>query len=46
LSYYYHAWTGQEPKCILHEFNNYRLKQYSFDDETYQQFENKILSYW
>ncbi|CAG8653354.1 22208_t:CDS:2, partial [Gigaspora rosea] len=23
LSYYYRAWTGQEPKCILREFNNF-----------------------
>ncbi|CAG8570449.1 9708_t:CDS:2, partial [Cetraspora pellucida] len=39
--------SGQEPKCILHKFNNFHLKYSHFDNETYQHFENKnILSYW
>ncbi|CAG8836551.1 20678_t:CDS:2, partial [Gigaspora margarita] len=46
LSYYYRAWTGQEPKCILREFNNFRIKNYPFDDKTYQQFKDDVLSYW
>jgi len=46
LSYYYRAWTGQEPKCILREFNNFRMKDHPFDDKTYQQFKDNVLSYW
>ncbi|CAG8750090.1 40183_t:CDS:2 [Gigaspora margarita] len=46
LFYYYRAWTGQEPKCILCEFNNFYIKNNPFDDETYQQFKDDVLSYW
>ncbi|RIB25225.1 hypothetical protein C2G38_2166500 [Gigaspora rosea] len=46
LSYYYRAWTGQEPKCILREFNNFHMKNDPFDDKTYQQFKDDVLSYW
>ncbi|CAG8748786.1 45945_t:CDS:2 [Gigaspora margarita] len=37
---------SQEPKCILHEFNNFCIKNNPFDDETYQQFKDDVLSYW
>ncbi|CAG8827262.1 304_t:CDS:2, partial [Cetraspora pellucida] len=47
LNYYYRAWAGQEPKCILREFNNFHLKNSPFNDKTYQQFEDEdALSYW
>jgi len=23
LMYYYHAWSGKEPKCILREFDDF-----------------------
>ncbi|CAG8609149.1 4568_t:CDS:2, partial [Cetraspora pellucida] len=36
----------QEPKCILREFNNFRMKDHPFDDKTYQQFKDNVLSYW
>ena len=46
LMYYYCAWSEKEPKCILNEFNNFRLAQYPFDLNTYRQFNNDIWSYW
>ncbi|GBB84310.1 hypothetical protein RclHR1_10920005 [Rhizophagus clarus] len=42
LMYYYCAWSGKEPKCILSEFNDFRLAQYPFDLNTYRQFNNDI----
>jgi len=46
LMYYYRAWSGKKPKCILNEFNNFRLAQYPFDLNTYRQFNNDIWRYW
>jgi len=46
LMYYYRAWSGKEPKCILSEFNDFRLAKYPFDLNSYRQFNNDIWSYW
>ncbi|CAB4424904.1 unnamed protein product [Rhizophagus irregularis] len=46
LMYYYRAWSEKEPKCILSEFNDFRLAQYPFDLDTYRQFNNDIWRYW
>ena len=40
LIYYYRAWSGKEPTCILHEFSDFSISVYSFDDNTYNQFSN------
>jgi len=45
LIYYYQAWFGKESTCILHEFDDFRLEKYPFDDNTYKQF-NDIWRYW
>ncbi|PKY32840.1 hypothetical protein RhiirB3_493158 [Rhizophagus irregularis] len=46
LMYYYHVWSGKEPKCILREFDDFRLAKYPFDLESYKQFDNDIFRYW
>ena len=46
LMYYYRAWSGNEPKCIIREFDDFRLAKYPFDLETYRQFNNDIWRYW
>ncbi|PKY60755.1 hypothetical protein RhiirA4_484830 [Rhizophagus irregularis] len=44
--YYYRAWSGKEPKCILCEFDDFWLVKYPFDLESYRQFDNDIWRYW
>ncbi|PKK56855.1 hypothetical protein RhiirC2_799164 [Rhizophagus irregularis] len=46
LMYYYRAWSGKEPKCILREFDDFRLAKYPFDLESYRQFNDDIWRYW
>lgn len=46
LMYYYHAWSGKEPKCIIREFDDFRLSKYPFDIDTYKQFNDDIWRYW
>jgi hypothetical protein len=46
LMYYYKAWSGKEPKCILREFDDFRIEKYPFDMNTYNQFDNDIWRYW
>src|SRR6266542_5452174 len=46
LMYYYHAWSEKEPKCILREFDDFRLAKYPFDLNSYRQFNNNIWRYW
>ena len=46
LMYYYRAWSGKEPKCILKEFNDFRLAEYPFDLDIYRQFNSDIWRYW
>ncbi|EXX56151.1 hypothetical protein RirG_218840 [Rhizophagus irregularis DAOM 197198w] len=46
LMYYYRAWSEKEPKCILREFDDFRLAKYPFDLESYRQFDNDIWCYW
>ncbi|PKY33237.1 hypothetical protein RhiirB3_475722 [Rhizophagus irregularis] len=46
LMYYYRAWSGKEPKCILREFDDFWLAKYPFDLESYRQFDNDIWRYW
>lgn len=45
LAYYYKAWFGKDPICILDEFYSFSKKVYPFDDETCKQF-NDIVRYW
>ena len=44
--YYYHAWTGKESKCIIREFDDFRLNKHPFDIDTYKQFNDDIWRYW
>ena len=46
LGYYYRAWSGKESKCILKEFDDFRLEVYPFDLATWNQFNNDIYKYW
>ena len=46
LMYYYRAWSGKEPKCILREFNDFWLGKFPFDLKSYRQFNNDIWRYW
>ena len=46
LIYYYRAWSGKEPKCILKEFDNFRLENYPFNLITWNQFNGDIFQYW
>jgi hypothetical protein len=46
LAYYYQAWFGKEAKCILKEFDDFRLKKYPFDTATWNQFLSNIYHYW
>ncbi|GES91410.1 hypothetical protein GLOIN_2v1487752 [Rhizophagus clarus] len=46
LIYYYEAWTKTKLRSILREFESYRKGLYPFDEQTINQFENNILSYW
>ena len=46
LMYYYHAWTGKESKCIIREFDDFRLNKHLFDIDTYKQFNDDIWRYW
>jgi hypothetical protein len=46
LGYYYRVWSGKEPKCILKEFDNFRLEIYPFDSITWNQFNCDIFRYW
>ncbi|CAG8766154.1 22547_t:CDS:2, partial [Cetraspora pellucida] len=39
------AWSGEEPTCILHEFNDFSIGAYPFDDNTYDHF-GDIWKYW
>ena len=40
LIYYYRAWSGKESTCILREFNDFSMRVYPFDDNTYSQFDD------
>ena len=42
-TYYYKAWFGRRPICILLELEEYRKSKYPFDIATYKQFEKDIL---
>ncbi|GES88285.1 ribonuclease H-like domain-containing protein [Rhizophagus clarus] len=46
LIYYYEAWAKTKSRSILCEFESYRKGLYPFDEQTINQFENNILSYW
>jgi hypothetical protein len=46
LMYYYHVWSGKEPKCIIREFDDFRLGKFPFDLATYTQFNDDIWRYW
>ena len=47
LVYYYKAWTGQEPKSILTEFDDFLQGiKYPFDETSIAQFKNNIHKYW
>ena len=46
LIYYYQAWFGKEPICILREFDDFRLEKYPFKYDTYKQFNGDIWRYW
>ncbi|GES85706.1 ribonuclease H-like domain-containing protein [Rhizophagus clarus] len=46
LIYYYRAWFGKEPKCILREFDDFWLAKFPFNLESYRQFNNDIWHYW
>ncbi|RHZ78817.1 hypothetical protein Glove_155g152 [Diversispora epigaea] len=46
LEYYYYAWTGNQPKCILKELDSFRLEVYPFDLITWDQFNNDDYRYW
>ncbi|CAG8678708.1 8393_t:CDS:2, partial [Acaulospora morrowiae] len=46
LIYYYRAWSGKEPTCILCEFDDFRLEKYPFDYDTYKQFNGDVWRYW
>ncbi|CAG8515122.1 3158_t:CDS:2 [Scutellospora calospora] len=39
------TWSGKEPNCILSKFNDFYIKIYPFDDNTYNQF-GDIVRYW
>ena len=45
LIYYYQAWSEKESACILCEFNDFCLKKYPFDNNTYKQFNADIWRY-
>jgi len=42
LIYYYYAWFGKEPKCILREFDDFWLVKYPFNLDSYKQFNSDI----
>ena len=44
--YDYHVWFKKEPKCILREFDDFRLTKYPFDIDTYNQFNGDVWRYW
>ncbi len=46
LAYYYKAWFGKEASHILKEFDDFRRKQYPFDETTWNQFSGDIYRYW
>ncbi|CAG8559322.1 18206_t:CDS:2 [Cetraspora pellucida] len=46
VTYYYKAWFGCRPICILLELEDYRKHRFPFDFETYEQFEKDILRFW
>jgi len=47
LVYYYKAWTGNDPKSILMEFDDFSQgTKYPFDDASVAQFGNDIHKYW
>jgi len=46
LGYYYRAWSGKEPKCILKEFDDFCLEIYPFDSTTWDQFDDDIFRFW
>jgi hypothetical protein len=47
LIYYYKVWTGNEPKSILMEFDEFSQgSKYPFDNASVAQFGNDIHKYW
>jgi len=46
LMYYYYIWSEKEPKCILHEFDDFQLAKYPFNLDSYKQFNSDIWHYW
>ena len=40
------AWSEKESTCILREFDDFRLDNYPFDNDTYRQFNGDIWRYW
>jgi hypothetical protein len=46
LAYYYSVWFKKEPKCILREFDDFRLSKFPFNYDTYEQFNGDIWCYW
>ncbi len=36
LVYYYYAWFGKEPTCILREFDDFCLEKYLFNYDSYK----------
>src|SRR5439155_7714608 len=46
LLYYYIAWTDRVPTSILREFDNYQTKRFSFNDTSFNQFNEDVFGYW
>jgi hypothetical protein len=46
ITYYYKAWFGCWPICILLELEEYRKQNYLFDLTIYEQFGENILGFW
>ncbi|RHZ60178.1 hypothetical protein Glove_357g58 [Diversispora epigaea] len=46
IIYYYRAWSGKDSKCILREFDDFRLSKYPFDINSYNHFDGDVWRYW
>jgi len=46
LIYYYEAWSNMKSQSILREYEKFRKKQYPFDENTINQFNEDILDFW
>lgn len=46
IVHYYKSWFGKPPRSILRELQNYKNKDYPFNEETFNQFNGDVLRYW